>query len=322
MNKGFTPLENGHKKNSPVSLNGMNKPNKSLQPLEKAAGNNPGADNVLTGFTPLHPKDSFFGRNKKSMFKVLPQRIDFIPDGLTDVTGFTLIELMVVIVLIGILGIIAVPNMRSWYTGFQARGACDNITNTLVTARMLAVKNGNDVVVVFYTGNNCPSSVAGINTNEAGTNCYFTINDINNACQSLADVAGGSCITTGTFNGVVNALPSSIVFPATMVPNSASGFTVTTDYCVVTGLNSQPCAIPNSCTFCTGNVGAIAFQPTLQPNGFALLLSAINGNGNAVANLPGGSVTIIPSVDLTNNNDSNECAVGVIGLTGDVKEFY
>ncbi len=222
--------------------------------------------------------------------------------------GFTLVELMVVIVMIGIISIIATPNMRSWYLNFETSSACDNITNTLVSARMNAIKNGNNQVVFFYTADNCPATIADIPTNVAGTNCYFTINDENNTIQT-PDPAG---ITAGEFNGVVNTLISAIVFPTTLVPTSASGFTVASDYCLVTGQNTPPCAIPNSCTFCQGNVGAIAFQP----NGSAEFLVP------ASTVVSGGSVTIIPSSDVTSNYSGRECAVGVIGLTGAVKEFY
>jgi uncharacterized membrane protein len=209
------------------------------------------------------------------------------------------------------MAIIAAPNMRSWYLNFETSSACDNIANTLVTARMNAIKNGNNQVVFFYTANNCPATVANIATNAGGTNCYFTLNDSDNDCQS----AGNSCFQTGEFNGNVNTLISSIVFPTALVPNSSSGFTVSTDYCLVTGLNTPPCAIPNSCTFCTGNVGAIAFQP----NGSAQLLGTVGQcNGSAC----GGSATIIPSIDVTNKYSGRECAVGVIGPTGAVKEFY
>ena len=252
MNKGFTPLEHGNKKNVPVFSYNMN-----------------------------------------------------IPNCVADVTGFTLVELMVVILIIGIMAIIASPNMRSWYLNFETNGARYNLANTLITARMGAIKAGNNQVVFFFTANNCPDTVANVPTNAGGTNCYFTINDINNTCQTLDP----TCIKTGEFNGVVNTLISAIVFPTTLVPNSASGFTVATDYCLVTGLNTQPCAIQNSCTFCNGNVGAIAFQP----NGSAEFL----GTG---AN--GGSVTIIPSSDVTSKYAGRECAVGVIGMTGAVKQFY
>ncbi len=213
---------------------------------------------------------------------------------------------MVVIMIIGIIAIIAAPNMKAWYLNFETSGACDDIANTLVSARMNAIKTGNNQVVFFYTSNNCPADIAGIPTNAGGTNCYFTINDTDNDCTTPS----ASCFQAGEFNGVVNTLISAIVFPTTLIPNSASGFTVTADYCLVTGLNTQPCAILNACTFCNGNVGAIAFQP----NGSAQFLGTAGANG--------GSVTIIPSSDVTSNYSGRECAVGVIGMTGAVKEFY
>ncbi len=276
-----------------------------------------GRKGELTVFIPLHLKASFFGRKLNNVLNKLSQINGLIRNGLTDVTGFTLIELMVVILIVGIMGIIAAPNMRSWYTGFQVRSCADSITNTLVTARMNAIKNGNNVVVAFYTAGNCPKTVAGIGTNvPAGTSCYFIINDADNDCQLLADVSGGGCIQAGEFNGVVNTCSSSIVFPAAIVPKPGAGFTVTTTYCAVTGINTTPCVIPNACTFCTGNVGAVAFLPS----GYAQFLSA--GGPNGGGNMLGGSVTVIPSMDVTNNDSSKEYAVGIISLTGAVKEFY
>lgn len=236
-----------------------------------------------------------------------------INGGLYMNKAFTLIELMVVILIVGIMAIVFVPNMRSWYTGFQVRGCADDITNTLITARMNAINKGNNQVVVFYTGGNCPAQVAGINTNNAKTNCYFTINDTDNDCQALGNIPGS--FQAGEFNGVVNTCATSIVFPNAIVPKSVAGFTVTATYCVVTGINVPPCAIPDSCTFCAGNVGAVAFQP----DGKAILLgTAGTCNGNAC----GGSVTVIPSMDVTNNDSSKEYAIGIISLTGAVKEFY
>lgn len=57
-------------------------------------------------------------------------------------SGFTLIELAVVLVLIGILTGLAVPSMRSWTSRARLDGALNQLSGDIAFARMLAVRSG------------------------------------------------------------------------------------------------------------------------------------------------------------------------------------
>lgn len=64
-------------------------------------------------------------------------------------TGFTLMELMVVIAIIAILSAIAVPNMISWRTDYKLKGAYENIRADLRLAQGRALRARAAVSVVF-----------------------------------------------------------------------------------------------------------------------------------------------------------------------------
>jgi len=67
-------------------------------------------------------------------------------------SGFTLLELMIVIAIIGITSAIAVPNFISWLPKNRMKSAARDIYSTIQSARIRAVKEGRRVVVDFNTG--------------------------------------------------------------------------------------------------------------------------------------------------------------------------
>lgn len=65
--------------------------------------------------------------------------------------GFTLMEMMIGIALIGILTVVAVPNIALFSSGYKLRGAAREVATDLQYARLLAVKENRDIRVDFST---------------------------------------------------------------------------------------------------------------------------------------------------------------------------
>jgi prepilin-type N-terminal cleavage/methylation domain-containing protein len=64
-------------------------------------------------------------------------------------SGFSLLELMIVIAIIAILAAITVPNVLSWLPGKRLRYAADELYGNLQYAKMMAIKN-NEKWAVYY----------------------------------------------------------------------------------------------------------------------------------------------------------------------------
>lgn len=65
--------------------------------------------------------------------------------------GFTLMEMMIGIALIGILTVVAVPNIALFSSGYKLRGAAREVVSDLQYAKMMAIKENRSFQVVFGT---------------------------------------------------------------------------------------------------------------------------------------------------------------------------
>ena len=76
--------------------------------------------------------------------------------------GYTLIELLTVLVLVLLIASLAVPSMNSYLGHTKSRRALDRITNDIALARMAAVRGGARSVMDFGGGNSYTITVEGV----------------------------------------------------------------------------------------------------------------------------------------------------------------
>lgn len=67
--------------------------------------------------------------------------------------GFTLIEMMIVIAIIGIAASIGAPNLVLWFDNLSVKSAARDLYSAMQEARMIAVRQNAETAIVFDTTN-------------------------------------------------------------------------------------------------------------------------------------------------------------------------
>ncbi len=67
--------------------------------------------------------------------------------------GFTLLEVMIVIVLMSIVAVMGIPNFLGWVASYNLKTAANELYSNMQFARINAVKQNKEWAVVFDTAN-------------------------------------------------------------------------------------------------------------------------------------------------------------------------
>ena len=141
--------------------------------------------------------------------------------------GFTLVELVVTVTIVGVVAALAVPSMRQLYLTQQVRGAAADLQSTLYYARSEAIKRAVDVRVIPTSNDWRQGWIIQLASGGAALRSQSALSD------QLSAVAGGT--VTYRSDGRLTAVPGAIAFRTSDTSIEAR--------CVIVDLSGRPSVV-------------------------------------------------------------------------------
>lgn len=151
----------------------------------------------------------------------------------TRMRGFTLVEVLLVMVIVGIISAFAIPSMASFIAGQRVKTASYDLFSTLMFARSEAIKRNVDVVVTASGGNWAAGWTVAVGATTLATQPAYSSVTFNASATAL----------TYRYNGRTSAAAAQ-----TFEINSARGSSVDGTRCLGISLTGMPTTKLGACS--------------------------------------------------------------------------